>query len=112
MEDRICKCGHKAVMHEHMDQPIDDMIAGLVKGGSLIPQHHPDQMAITGFFMKDDNHLVPYEQIVEVLTNIRATRSRCKDSLIMNYCHCEFFKPDNLRYLEMLSERTAGKIIH
>src|SRR5258708_1246731 len=101
MDDRICKCGHDAVKHEWLGQSIEDMIAGLVKAGTLIAQHHPDKLAIVGFFMKDDNNLVSYEQIVDVLINIRHTRSRCKG------CYCEIFRVDNLRYLEKLSERSA-----
>lgn len=111
MDERICKCGHLAVRHQFLDQPIEDLIASLVKAGTLIAQHHPDKMAITGFFMKDDNHLVPYDQLVDVLKNIRLTHSKCQESIMFG-CHCEAFNADNLKYLEILSERTTSKIIH
>jgi hypothetical protein len=112
MDERICKCGHLIGKHEWLDQSIEDMIGGLVKAGTLIPQYHPDKVAATGFFMKgDESHLLPYTQIVEVLTNIRATRSKCKHDVMFG-CHCEVFMADNLAYLEKLSERATSKIIH
>ena len=104
-DPRICKCGHWMKQHEYLDQSLEDMIACLVKCGTITVIHHPDRMAIAGFQMKDDTHFVPYHQMIEVLTDIRANRARCKGDGMGLWCRCENFNADNLKYLEILSER-------
>jgi hypothetical protein len=107
VDERVCKCTHLTLSHEHMVDSIQDMIAGLVKAGTLIPQYYPGKVLATEFLLKDTkSEPVSYDQIVDVLDRIRATQSRCHE------CYCEMFVADNLLYLERLSERKASKTAH
>jgi hypothetical protein len=111
--DKICTCGHAEKKHVGLNETIEHRINNLVKTGVLIPHHFPDRAKpVFSFAAENNDKVYAYEDVEEILVNLRTNYSSCKARSLFGRCVCGSFKADNLKYLENLYEREASKIIH
>lgn len=105
--EKKCKCGHRELDHKFRDASAKEIIDNFIEDPQIELIHHPDKVEILGFKLNDGTYYT-YQKAMSEIEWMQNNRSRCATNLFMKDCECENYRPDNLKYLEDLDERSAS----
>ena len=102
-----CKCKHLEEDHRYRDSTPEELLQTFSRQNDVTVVHDPDRMQPKGYKMKNGS-FISYELAFKEAVRAREELSNCAPNVFEMTCKCEVFKPDNLKYLEDLSERKTS----
>ncbi len=101
-----CLCGHLETDHKYRGDSPEALLNLVAKQQNVEVIRSPDHMQPLGYRLQDGTYFT-HEKALAEIEDSRKNNSYCVPNVFDKTCSCKVYRPDNLKYLEDLSDERS-----